>query len=582
MRPPFRAAVRARSVLRALGGARAAAVLAIAACSPVAPGVGGSVPGIGGLAGSVRDDRVVLGSLSHVTGLAVSRRYLFAVGEGTVAAYDRQLERWLPPVAGPALRADEPVGAVAADPTSDALWIGVPGAVLTFRPFSGELTRTLVAGNVDRIVFDATDPARGAFVHAGGRWMRVTASGLVSPALPGELPRADSVIAPTTLEELYRQYPGLRSSASLLTRGDGVRSWPVTAGARAPDRELVYLGTYGNGIFEVDPVFGESTRLPFGLLEPGAGALALASDGVWVASGAGGAVLATRARGGLTFVGDDLQEWRWVTGDELGRVLGGSRALDLAVRDGTAWIATDRGLVQTSLDAPDEVHFWGRLRGLPADRVTAVAARDYGVWAGTARGLALVRPDFQVARTIFSGVSVRALLADGDSLWIGTESGLFVLPRASLVAAEEPTEPAVAQPRNAAAITRVSAAAGEPRLARPILGLAGAGDVLYVATPEGVLVVGSAGPPVQPRLTAVDFGAVGGATALAVDARTLWVGGRRGLLVVDRDGETSRLLSVGTDLPGEVTDIALAPELAWVATAGGVVRLRRLPDGSVR
>ncbi len=187
-----------------------------------------------------------------------------------------------------------------------------------------------------------------------------------------------------------------------------------------------------------------------------------------------------------------------------------------------------------------------------------------------------------MARTIFSGVSVRALLADGDSLWIGTESGLFVLPRASLVAAEEPTEPAVAQPRNAAAITRVSAAAGEPRLARPILGLAGAGDVLYVATPEGVLVVGSAGPPVQPRLTAVDFGAVGGATALAVDARTLWVGGRRGLLVVDREGETSRLLSVGTDLPGEVTDIALAPELAWVATAGGVVRLRRLPDGSVR
>ncbi|HVE80134.1 MAG TPA: hypothetical protein VNA89_14805 [Gemmatimonadaceae bacterium] len=583
----------ARGIRRALLAGPAGGCLAIclasclAACTPVSPGVPGVFGGGARVDGSARDDRVILGSLAYVAGLAVSRRYVFAVGDGTVAAYDRQLERWLPPAAGPALRADEPVGAVAADPSEDALWIGVPGAVLTFRPFSGELTRTLVAGNVDRIIFDAGDPGRGAFVRAGGAWTRVTPTGLVTPALPAELPRADSAIASPTLEELYRQFPGLRSSAALLTRGDGVRSWPVTAGARAPERDVVYLGTYGNGIFEVDPVFGESTRLPFGLLEPGAGALALASDGVWVASGAGGAVLASRVRGGLTFVGDDLQQWRWVAGDELGRLLSGSRALDLAVRDGTAWIATDRGLVQTSVEVSDEVRYWGRLRGLPADRVTTLVVRDYGVWAGTARGLALVSPDFQVARTVLPGLSVRALLADGDSLWVGTESGLFVLPRASEAAADEEgltaadADPAI-PPLGRPAFMRARALEGESRLRTPIHALAGADGMLYVATAEGVLVLGEAGPPVLPRLSAVDFGRVGGVTTLAVDAGTLWVGGRRGLLVVDRDSETSRLLAVGTDLPGEVTDVALAPGLAWVATSEGVVRFRRLADGSVR
>jgi hypothetical protein len=75
---------------------------------------------------------------------------------------------------------------------------------------------------------------------------------------------------------------------------------------------------------------------------------------------------------------------------------------------------------------------------------------------------------------------------------------------------------------------------------------------------------------------------VGGVTSLAMDDRTLWVTGLRGVLVLPRAGGAARFLSIPGDIPDEAYDVALTPEFAWIATRAGVVRFRRLGDGSVR
>ena len=548
--------------------ARVATLAAAAGACASAGGVGGA-PAAGSLAAS--EDRVLIGDFSEVSALAVSQRYAFAATQGGLAVYDRQFARWLPPLTRDAGYPPERVTLLAADPASDGVWIGGTGELLFYSPATRAVTRALVGGIVRAIMFDRRDPAAGAYVVAGGGVLRVSESGFAAPASPSELPPPGARVTPPTLDDLYREFPSLQASAGLLTRGGDLRSYQVTAGARSPDRSEVWLGTWGGGVFQVDPVFNQATAHPYGLLTPGAGALALAADGVWIAPLASGV---GASRGGLTFASEDLQQWRWLDGGPRAP-LAGARAYDVAVRDGVAWIATDRGLARLdtrAASATRDTQLWTSTSGLPDDRVLAVAPRADAIWVGTARGLAAVvdetdrsatgRTEARLFRGPLGDVAVRALLFTGDTLWAGTEAGLVLLPPNG-----EPVRP--------------SSATAEPRLLGPVYALARGDSVVVVATDRAVLVlhVATGRPVTFPQ--SVDFAAVGTPVALALDGATLWVGGRGGVLIVSRQSGVSRLLPAST-LAGEVTDIALTDSYAWVAGTRGVVRLRRAPDGMVR
>jgi hypothetical protein len=69
---------------------------------------------------------------------------------------------------------------------------------------------------------------------------------------------------------------------------------------------------------------------------------------------------------------------------------------------------------------------------------------------------------------------------------------------------------------------------------------------------------------------------------VAADAGTIWITGESGVAVVTRSAGVQTVLRVPSDIPGPAFDVALDPEFAWIATRAGVVRLRRLPDGTVR
>jgi len=133
--------------------------------------------------------------------------------------------------------------------------------------------RTPVPGSVERLIFDRRSPGSGAFVYAtGSGWLRASTTGFTQPVSDAMLPPPADRVVPSSLQEIYREFPTVESFERMLTRDDQLRTWPVTAGARSPERSEVWLGTMGNGLFKVDPYFNQGTHLPFGLLDYGAGA----------------------------------------------------------------------------------------------------------------------------------------------------------------------------------------------------------------------------------------------------------------------------------------------------------------------
>ena len=559
---------------RLLSSAVAAAMLA--ACAPLPPGA--SPP----TASAVGGERVLVGSFSVIDAVAVSRRFVFAAGPGGVVVYDRIAERFLPPASrdldrelgrDPQSFAAQPltgfgasITTMAGDPVEDALWVGVPGAVITYRPFTGQVQRTIVTGVPQRIVFDRSGSG-DALVQSGGQWTRISRVGISEPSAP---PVAQQVIVAPTLADLVQRYPGLRAQPQLLLRRTApnrpIGNFALTAGAASPDRASeLWLGTDGEGLFRFDPVFGQGNALPYGLLDAGAAALAPAADGVWVAG------LGLSRRGGLTFASTDLQRWRWIEGT-ITVPLAGVRSFAMATRGSRAWLGTDRGLVRVQLDGAQDMRATTRLGGLPDDRVFAVAARDDGAWAGTARGLVFVSDSLGASEPVLRDAAVYALQVTRNTLWVGSQRGLLAMPADGGVG--RGTVADAPRPANAADLV----------LRMPIRALAASDSVLLVATDDAVILVDPRAVPatlMAPPLPTLDPRLVGEVTRVAADERAFVVAGRDGVLLFSRSTGARRALRVPLDLPGAVFDVLLQRDAVFLATAQGLLRYQRSGDGLV-
>ena len=513
-------------------------------------------------------DRVVVPQMTHPTGIAITQRHVFVASEFGIATFDRLLDSWLPPVGEPEVGPMRRIRGVAAHPLADGAWIVEEGGVVHFEPTLGWSMRTTIPGTIESVMFDRRDPQAGIYIRSLGGWMRVSPTGVGMPVGAEQLPPPGARIAPQTLEDLMQERPALRGYARLLTRDASMRSWPPVTGAAAPEGGEVWLGTLGYGVFRVDPEFMRSVHEPYGLVSPGAGALALATDGIWIAGANEGA---RRTVGGLTFASPDLRDWEWWS-PELGGAM--PDAHDVVVRGRRAWIATRLGALRIDLDGSRAAQSMRASHGLPDDDVRALAARFDGVWVGTTGGLTFVPETWQEAMpaasprpegtALFRGSAVLALAVMGDTLWVGTDEGLFL-------SSARPGMPA-----------RVVPAGIDARLRRRVLALSHHDSVVVVATTDDFLLVHARSGELLPTPAAATVRATGTPSAASVDARTLWLGGPRGVLVIDRATGASRVLSVPRELPGPVRDIALSELFAWIATTDGLVRLRRLSDGSIR
>jgi hypothetical protein len=568
-----------RAGSRATGTARARGVLLPALCSLLVSCAGAGQGGAGdaddvprprGRAPLRREDRVLVTRFADVSAVAVSRRMVYVATQAGLGIYDRQFSAWLPPLSVADGFPQGRVRVMAGDPGSDGVYIGAFGELLYYQPNIDQLVRTPVPGSVERIIFDRRSPGSGAYVFAtGAGWLRTTSTGFTQPVNEAMLPPPAERVVPAGLQEIYREFPTVESFERMLTRDDQLRTWPVTAGARSPDRSEVWLGTFGNGLFRVDPLFNQGTHLPFGLLDYGAGALVVTPDGVWIG---GLGEDAMRSRPGLTFASQDLQDWRWVEAP-VGAQLVGTRAYDLDIRGTVAWIATGRGVARVDTRNASDFLTLSAINGLPSDVVLSLSARETGAWVGTQRGLVFVadsgggggrrRPRMTVSEVMARDIPIRALLPAGDTLWIASDAGLLTLRTGD------------DQPRRAAPD------AGDARLTQPVAALARADSLLVAGTGTEILVVNLRSGEVLRPWPAVNFALTGGIRALAMDAQTLWAVGPLGAVVLMRANGTSRFLSIPADIPADAFDVGLSRNFAWIATRRGVQRLRRFADGTV-
>ncbi|MFN5599620.1 MAG: hypothetical protein ACK5AK_09615 [Gemmatimonas sp.] len=562
--------------LSAVSSIAVASTVLAAACAPVVPGGTGGLGAAreGPYAGSQREERQRIGSFSTVQAVAVSRRYVYAASSGGIAIYDRFTERWLPPLTRDLGIADQQVTVMAGDPVEDALWLGVPGGVITYRPLTEHVQRTIVMGVPQVIAFDRSG-AGDALVRSAGQWTRVSRAGITTPV--NGAPIAAQTLVPRSFEDLLQQFPMLRTQPQLLLRSAAgnrqqanrpLRQFAVISGAASPDRTSeVWLGTDGDGVYQYDPSFLSGKALPYGLLEPGVGALAPAADGVW-AAGLG----ASERRGGLTFATNDLQRWRWIEGT-LAVPLTGVRTFAMATRANRAWLGTDRGLIRVRLDGDNDVQSWSNLDGLADARVLAVAPRGEGVWAGTARGLLYVNDtsDTKAPRTrgigarLLDNLVINALQFTGDTLWVGSDAGLLAIPSPNTAVGGPVSRPL----------------GNDPALRRPVRSLAWSDSVLLALTDDAVLQLAPHGGVEPARVPALDVLQIGRPLRVAIDDRAMWAAGSDGVIMVSRRTGAVRVLRVGGDLPGPALDLVAQRDWLFVGTPQGLMRFRRGADGLV-
>jgi ligand-binding sensor domain-containing protein len=559
----------------------------LAACAPVSGSGGGDEAAP--IAVSRAEERVQIGQFRRVQAVAVSRRFVYAASGAGIAVYDRQFEKWLPPLTRANGFDDTQVTVLAGDPVEEALWYGVPGAVVMYRPFTEQWQRTTVVGVPEVIAFERQASAGGAllpgggdvFVRSGGRWTRISRIGLAT-AMPSA-PTASQLLLSPSLPEIYARYPTLRLPPEQWLRAATrdplrvVEPMRVVSGAISPDRDSeVWLGTDGDGLLRVDPTMGQGIALPYGLFERGVGALARAADGVWIGGLGDPLVTAGVSRGGVTFTTSDLQRWRWIEGT-IGVPLANRRTSSLDARGARLWMGTDRGLVRIRTNSANaaaetsaEVVQWNALAGLPDDRVLALAPRGDGTWVGTMRGLAWVTdsgaPSAALPSRVASGRPITALQWTGDSLWVGTPSGLVLMPAALTV--------------DAGGIV-----AGNTVVTREeTQALATSDSVLLVATARDLWQLVRQPGQTLARLASLDQGALASIAPIvrvAIDAQSIVVAGRGGVLVQSRrTGAVRRVAAVG-ELLAPPTDVVLTRDWIWIGTARQLVRWHRTSDGLV-
>ena len=519
-------------------------IVAFVACAAGATSEGRTPP----LPAGRRSELLTIGAHNEITHVAAGERLVFAATQQGVIIYDVLFRAWLSPFTGEN-GSRIAISTLAADPAEDAVWIGAAGEVTYYRPQLDYAVSASVPGTPEEIFFDRRDLGAGAYVRLGTGYIRLPRGNLGTYARVSTVPPPGERLRSPTARDVFREYPSLESFLPLLTRGEGLEQWPASAATLAPGRSEVWLGTRGNGMLRVDPMFNRADQLPFGLLEPGVGALALAADGVWAAG-----VGAPGERGGLVFASFDLQQWRWLDGPP-SRPFVGTRVNALSVRQRTAWIGTNRGLLRMEVDDDNRMTRWDAAAGLPSDVVTSIAPSAGGAWVGTANGLAFVEGS---PRSMEPRVAVADLLLWSDTLWIASAAGVLAVRLPDSV------------PK------RISVSDG--RLARAVSVLARADSILAVASDGELIEVDLKSGRVLPS-RAANIGALGRIMRLAMDANTIWLAGASGVLVIHRGSGRSQLLAVGLALRGAVTDVVLTRDVVWIGTRDGLLRIRRRADG---
>lgn len=489
------------------------------------------------------DERVVLADYSRVRALAATPFHLYIATTGGLAHWDRTARRFDPPSSPLDGYPTAQVRAALSAPDG-SLWLATDQGWARYEPTLRRWDGGVIPGGVRTLAMDPRDPQTGIYLRSSREWLYLP-SGSSIP-LPGLAPPPDAQ-RPLSVDEAMQAEPAVDAMQSLLLSDETLRRYQLTAAARTPDRNELFLGTDGGGALVIDLEMLRAERLVFGLPGSSVAALAPGPGRVWALLDQRGGF----ARRGLAMVSEELQSMRWYEGR------GGlpfARGRAVAAYGRYLWAATDGGLLRLDPETGD-VRMLGEADGLPGDDVRALAAGPLGLVVGTRRGLAVVTEAEREARALgtTAGDAVLALLARGDTVWVGLERGLgFVSSDGSEVLVPP-------------------GARDLPRLRAPVRALAAIGDTVVAATERDLFWRDPATSAWQPARL-VPLGSV---VDLASDDRGLWVIGVDDVAHGSLGGEWWSRLAAPSDLPGRPTSVVASERWVWVGTERGLVRFDR-------
>jgi len=494
-------------------------------------------------------ERSLITDLSVVTAVAATRTLVYAATAGGLAIYDRGLRSWRETIGRLDGYPGSAISAMAADPNDDTAWLGGQSLWLRWDPFVRRFDGGSLPGFVDQVVLDAGDPSRGAYFHTTAGWYVVSRGSLAAQPAQ-DLPPVGRRIGSLTLAQVQSRMPAFDVVRMRIQRDEQLlRDYRLTSAAAAPLTNEIYLGTDGNGAFQVEPLSYATDRLPAGLVGSATSAVAASRGQICAASDA----RSPSVRRGLTCFDDGAGSFYYVESAGLAQ-LNGAVVRALLVTERAVWVATDAGLVRAPRRGGRAAQLLMR-NGLPSDRTLALAPAAEGVWVGTAAGLALVADTGRslVVTAHADGPPVLALAPPSeDTLWAGTAAGVigFLLPLGGPVL--QPDGPVPTH--------------------ETIVAIAVRGDTIVAATPTRFVVrAGGAWSLVEPP-----GASIGEIIRIVADERAgFWVAGSSGFAWFEPSHPLWIALVSPGDVPLPVRDIAATRDYVYVATDAGVVRYER-------
>jgi len=500
------------------------------------------------------EERVLIGDMGVVEAVAADENVLYVVTRTGIGVYDLRFDRWQPPVTVLDGYVPSPALAALVDPTDQSLWLGTVNGVVNYSPRMRWYQTTAVAGGAAELMVDREDAFAGVYLLNRSGWQFLPRGG-VMPRPVTSLPPVARQIRTVSPQQVVARHPEIETMRLGTLLDDRMRSFRYTAAAEVSLRGLVFLGTDGLGVVRYDVGIASLEVLPFGLLAPGASALALAPGGVWVGSDG------RSSRSGFTLVGSDLQRFSFEEGPRVtGLGMGAVHAMTL--HDEALWAAADGGVVVVGPEGTGRIT---TVQGLPAGRALSLAPGTGGVWIGTERGVAFVHDDGTVARAgeqLSSRVNALAFEGDGaDGVWVGSRVGLGLAWAGS--------DRVVVPPD----VARV------PELGEPVVAVALNELVLVAALRDRIVwrwrTEGGGPAAGDGWLVERRIAELGELTSVACDGDAVWLGGSRGFAVYRPATRAFAFYAAPGDVPGVVWDVVVDDRYLWLATEGGLVRVEK-------